>query len=64
MNAKNPKKAENTIILKGRTIRRPANQYHYILENDSNRTISENSDESDDQMFFLQKKNLFYFKKN
>lgn len=30
------KKNENTITLKGRTIRRPANQYHYILENKSN----------------------------
>lgn len=49
-NAKNPKKEENTIILKGRTIHRPANQYHYILEKDSNGTISENSDESDDQL--------------
>ena len=50
MNAKN---SENKIILRGRTIRRPANQYHYLLEKNSNDDISEVSNESEDNMFFF-----------
>lgn len=59
MNANN---SENKIILRGRTIRRPANQYHYLLEKNSNDDISEVSNESEDNMFlyFLMKFNFFF----
>lgn len=63
MNAKN---SENNIILRGRTVRRPANQYHYLLEKNSNDDISEVSNESEDNMFFFNvislEKFRFFFK--
>ena len=44
---KQAKNNDNKILLKGRLIHRPANQYHYLLEkNEDHSVLSNESDEN------------------
>lgn len=52
LNAKEKAKNENKILLKGRTVHRPANKYHYLLEKNFNEDPDQSvlSSETEDNM--------------